>query len=75
MPTEPDFADVVAYARTQDLNDRRIISRVEGFITQGWSSPDASVRERVRATAVAAVAEARRSDAPNRVRTGKAVFG
>lgn len=74
MPKERTFEEAVAWARRQDLNDRRIIRRVEGFITQGWASPDPKVQRTLTETATAVVAEAREAPRTRRPRTGRANF-
>jgi hypothetical protein len=69
------YDEAVAWAQTQDLDDRRIISRTEGFIASGWASPDATEQNALRELAVAAVAEARtRGRRAPRERTGRASF-
>jgi hypothetical protein len=70
--------EAVQYARTHPERTGRM-SRVQGFITQGWWPPEPEAHARLLDLAVAVLAEANKrgigsDDGAARERTGKAMF-
>jgi hypothetical protein len=75
---EITFEDAVGYATAHLDDDRNVVHLTESYLANGWASPDPSEQQKLRDSAVAAVAEARRrrglKTRGHKPRTGRAMF-